>query len=475
ANIEEKKEERSMKSVKIINIKEQNLRSLSDYPSAIEMITGVSSLAEYVKFNAIPIIADYPGQLFIRKAITLYLKNQQNNIQQINLDHILNFIPILGPLHVSLNSREDVVVLFHDFFKNLYCTVFEKKGFPEKPKPWKINYLLQFAHDGWLEISDMITEKFGKTKDTEYRMIIDLLDNIIPAVLDIYAILFRSGAFDQYLETIFRIWTFFLRWNRKNYDKLPLAFLSDYFYWKNNNHPFARLLENSLVNFNDYFVENIHSRIRAQTHKLSSVESIIQEAFIIDTHQNESFVNAFSRTKRYPYTMSTLNYLKKKTSCFLIEYFSSIYRNLNQSRPIFDNKKKLTKYHLCTLNKMVDIKLLPSGYHTTHIPEMDKCDHCNDKFDPNLPEYDGEVLICGHSYHYECFEMLENSCGHCAEFYKKGIVDKVKSFVKRLEKGEDTLTKNESENEQESIENIDINEEAIDRMLTNAKNEIKNW
>src|SRR5690242_11800041 len=89
-------------------------------------------------------------------------------------------------------------------------------------------------------------------------MMIDLLDNIIPATLDIYTILFRSGAFEQYLQTIFRIWTFFLRWNRKNYDKLPLVFLSDYFYWKDNNHPFAKLLENSLVNFNDYFVENIH-------------------------------------------------------------------------------------------------------------------------------------------------------------------------------------------------------------------------
>jgi len=98
---------------------------------------------------------------------------------------------MLGPLHVSLNSREDVVLLYHDFFKRLYCNVFEKTKFPEKPKPWKVNYILQFAHDGWLEISDMIVENFGKTKDVEYRMIIYLLDNIIPATLDIYAILFR--------------------------------------------------------------------------------------------------------------------------------------------------------------------------------------------------------------------------------------------------------------------------------------------
>ena len=68
-------------------------------------------------------------------------------------------------------------------------------------------------------------------KDPEYRTLIDLLDNTIPAALDVYATLFRSGAFDEYVETIFRIWTFALRWNRKNYNKAPLAFLSDIFYY----------------------------------------------------------------------------------------------------------------------------------------------------------------------------------------------------------------------------------------------------
>ena len=61
-------------------------------------------------------------------------------------------------------------------------------------------------------------------------MFIDLLDNIIPATLDIYAILFRSSSFNEYSETIFRIWIFALKWSRKNYNKASLAFLSDIFY-----------------------------------------------------------------------------------------------------------------------------------------------------------------------------------------------------------------------------------------------------
>ena len=75
--------------------------------------------------------------------------------------------------------------------------------------------LLELAIKGWKKISKIIMHKFGNSKDVEYRMALDLLDNIIPATLDIYAILFHSGKFEEYLETIFRIWTFALRWKRK--------------------------------------------------------------------------------------------------------------------------------------------------------------------------------------------------------------------------------------------------------------------
>ncbi|RGB42503.1 hypothetical protein C1646_750824 [Rhizophagus diaphanus] len=68
------------------------------------------------------------------------------------------------------------------------------------------------SYNGWCKIRDIILTKFGSTcKDIEYRIVIDLLDNIIPATLDVYSILFRSGLFNKYIETIFRIWTFALR------------------------------------------------------------------------------------------------------------------------------------------------------------------------------------------------------------------------------------------------------------------------
>ncbi|PKK55740.1 hypothetical protein RhiirC2_801629 [Rhizophagus irregularis] len=74
---------------------------------------------------------------------------------------------------------------------------------------------------------------------------INLLDNSIPLTLDIYAVLFRSGYFEGYLESVHH--------------------LSDIFYWELNNYPIANTLKNNLPIFNDYFVENFHSSIRNQT------------------------------------------------------------------------------------------------------------------------------------------------------------------------------------------------------------------
>ena len=50
---------------------------------------------------------------------------------------------------------------------------------------------------------------------------------------------------------------------KKNYNKIILAFISEYIYWKENQHPFANALENNLVNFNEYYVEIFHSRLHA--------------------------------------------------------------------------------------------------------------------------------------------------------------------------------------------------------------------
>ena len=68
-----------------------------------------------------------------------------------------SFIPILGPFHVSLNSREHVLIVYYSFFQKLFHYVFgKKKILAKKPRPWRINLLLDLAYRGWCKIRDTI-------------------------------------------------------------------------------------------------------------------------------------------------------------------------------------------------------------------------------------------------------------------------------------------------------------------------------
>ena len=71
----------------------------------------------------------------------------------------------------------------------------------------------------------------------------------------------------------------FARFKRKNYNKAPLLFLSDVWYW---NHPIIDTLKTHLVTFNDYPAENYHSLIRRQTRETNNNEQLTRAAHVID-------------------------------------------------------------------------------------------------------------------------------------------------------------------------------------------------
>ncbi|RHZ51183.1 hypothetical protein Glove_482g48 [Diversispora epigaea] len=144
--------------------------------------------------------------------------------------------------------------------------------------------------------------------------------------------------------------------------------------------------------------------------------------------------NTFQRSKEYPYKPSSLKLLSEKTSLFLLNYFQEIYKN--QEKGTLHKKRKKVEYKLVTLGKTVDSRCLPTGYNT--------CDHCNKKLN------NGEVLMVGHGYHYECYQILEYGYRYhyCEEYYKRGIYSNVKSFLERLEKGSNILTPEESKGEE---------------------------
>jgi hypothetical protein len=214
----------------------------------------------------------------------------------------------------------------------MYRYIFgERKPLAQKPKPWRINLLLEISRSAWQEISPEVEAKFGSLcKDAEYLALKDLLDNMIPTVLDVYAVFFRSGDFNAYLESCFRVWTIFLRFRRRNYTKAPLMFLSDIFYWELHDHGIMETIKAELPKFSDSTVEIFHSFLRRSTQKHTEAQQIIKYGRYISRLRldDNGFRENFAHTSTwavYEYSARDIMGLTKKSACFLLQCFSEIY------------------------------------------------------------------------------------------------------------------------------------------------------
>ncbi|PKY59821.1 hypothetical protein RhiirA4_482907 [Rhizophagus irregularis] len=484
--IQNHQELRSMINSKLIDFVLHPLHSTKDYIECANLLFKVfeklknNNEQDYLSDCIIPTICDWPGQVNIRRAITL--RNNKGSESGILLE-ILSLIPIIGPLHISLNSRETLFQTYHFFFEMLYHNLFgEKKVLSQKPKQTIINFILNLTFQGWKKIRNVVINRFENSKDAEYRMMMDLLDNSIPLTLDIYAVLFRSGFFEGYLESVVRIWVLFQRLRRHNYNKAPLIFLSDIFYWTSNNHPIIDILKNHLPIFNDYFVENFHSSIRNQTAESNSIQQIIQKAKIIDAERtnNLSFKEAFINLRNPTTSKTKLDYLEKKTSLFLLSLFDDIYHNMGNTQQI--NRNKYPNFSLPTFNINVDVKILPLAWNTQTKPSDNKfCDaeKCLllSSNNSNLANNNNNiVLTCGHAYHKQCLDLLKGNCEYCFNYLSLNIEKNITSLKKRLftplkdnekplveDEDNDSLSEN---NNDENIENIlEVIESNIDNQF----------
>ena len=375
---------------------------------------------------------------------------------------------MIGPLHISLNSRETLFQIYHFFFEILYHDLFgEKKILAQKPKPRLINLILNLTFYGWKNIRDLIHNRFGNTKDIEYLMMIDLLDNSLPLTLDIYTKLFRCGFFEGYLECIVKIWVLFQRLQRHNYNKAPLIFLSDVFYWTLNEHPILDILNNHLSIFNDYFVENFHSSIRYQTVESNSDKQIIQKAKIIDLERNhEGFKDTFINTRNTNISKVKLISLEKKVSLFLLSLFDKIYHNIGRTNDNNNRVFELPSFN----NRNVDIRALPLGWSTSILPDNDKfCDAENCL----LSNSSNIILICGHSYHKECLSKLNEKCKYCFNYLSESIKTNIISLNKRLSKPLTNDEISEITNE-DDLDNKDYEDENIETLLEQVGHNIDN-
>ena len=156
---------------------------------------------------------------------------------------------------------------------------------------------------------------------------------------------------------------------------------------------FSEAIEKYLVTFNDYYVENIHSQIRANTTSLNSASNLIDEAYLLDLH-DQTTINAFKNYRKYPYKEPVLEELTNRTSIFLLDHFRLIYSNLEKNKNRIQINNKFNTYKLEALDKMVDLRSLPTGYHTSFPPTPNSCDKCK----RNLGSQNVNGLICGHGY-----------------------------------------------------------------------------
>ncbi|PKB97800.1 hypothetical protein RhiirA5_432477 [Rhizophagus irregularis] len=355
--IQKHQELRSLNNSKLVDFILHPLHSIKDYIECSNVLFKVferSENTDYLDHYVIPIIADWPGQVNLRRAITLKInKGLASGISE----QILSLIPMIGPLHISLN------------------------------------------------------------------------------------ILFRSGYFEGYLKGVVRIWVLFQRLRRRNYNKAPLVFLSDVFYWELNNHPMSDTLKNNLPIFNDYFVENFHSSIRNQTVESNNALQIIQKAKIIDAERyNNSFKESFINSRNLTISQDKLNYLEKKVSLFLFSLFDKIYHNIGNTIQI-DNIK----------------------YPSFMLPK--KCLLFN-----NIDSSDSIVLICGHGFHKECLALYNGKCSHCFNYLSFGIQKNINTLIARLttplkdneiplveEEMNDSLDENNDEDMQNILERLEQN------------------
>ena len=128
-----------MDNVKLLEMKELPLKSLKNLETALSWVTK-SSLKQYMQKYLVLVPGDWPAQFYIRKAVykSVYPEGKSSKPQNLVKeqktpgDHygysipiqpsdsamtttwkkeIDSIIPLIGPLHSSLNAREDICEL----------------------------------------------------------------------------------------------------------------------------------------------------------------------------------------------------------------------------------------------------------------------------------------------------------------------------------------------------------------------------
>eukprot|EP00794_Sanderia_malayensis_P004178 gene4178-4734_t len=415
----ELKKMRSMDDTKLVDCLEMPLKSFQDLLAAVKYMLE-NGLSLYLAKFFLPFVGDWPTQFYMRQLVysdSFFFSGQSN------------IIPFIGPLHISLNSRETVVLKFHSVFKELYSFLFGEKAFlAKKPKAWRQSLLLEVLYGGWSLVRDEIVSVFRNCKEVEYVTLINLLDTYCPLVLSLYSIEFKNNYSLHYIQSVLRCWVMLMVFKRRHYNKALLILLTTFSHLKKTNHPLFNILLNSLNIFDEYPVENFHSVLRSRTKPTDSGENIFLKAREIDAckHELHEFKSWFVPPRKYSFSPGKIKVLKVKAAKFLVQKFA-ILRNSPQEGKMIPRmsrqRKTVSKWKLPNIfqESVVTNQVLPLAYNNP------ACSPCStkkcDKSGCSVVSSIWRIFQCGHSFHVECNLPAVSECHICKAQIIKLIED----------------------------------------------------
>jgi len=518
---------RKMENLHLLDFIELRLKSKNDFEAAYDVIMS-TGMADYMQQFVVIQPGDWPCQFYCRQIIYQCLQKQNlfnsgpnyrchtpddhsysfqsphssENIQATNFTAtventpssstpaILSIVPSIGPLHISLNSREHIVTTFHPFFKLIYETLFPRSILANNPKPWRVSLLLEIVYGGWTVIRESVIRKCSKFKNLEYGTLFNLLDNYIPLVLSIYSISFKLNNYTEYFRAIIRIWIMFTCLRRRHYNKAPLVWISMCSYWGKHSPQLFDLLRNYLAIFDEYPVENVHSILRAQTNPSDTAEELRRKAKSIfhSKDRQSNFRSFFTSPKQFSFSQSQLRFLKMKCAQILTSIIQKIIRSPGQS--FMTTNTRSQQRSSCTLptmfpNTSTKTTVLPLGYQTEIKPDKTKtCDlpECQiSNEDTNWTILHG----CSHSFHDICLkgslscplckEFLQKKVRELGEVAKNAILNPASNNNGHASCDEDTSAVDSTDNEGSNCPNVrEMDFGEFDNVIQQLNNEITN-
>ena len=238
---------------------------------------------------------------------------------------------------MDLNADEDIVLGYMPFMRLVYESVFPDRKLADKPKPWRIQFLLELIYGGWTLLRTVVKSVFVQVKDVQYGILLNILDNYVPLALCSYSILFKLNRFDDYFCSIFRLWIMFFCFHRKNYNKAPLFWLSNILFWKTNGcNDVYNFYSGSLNVVDEYFVEFVHSLARKSTNPSDTTEQLREKLFSLFAagERQANFRAAFTPPKNYVFSRRQLTALFSRVASIIVTILSSISHGAGAACPL---------------------------------------------------------------------------------------------------------------------------------------------